>query len=100
MGTLRQIRSPLAEPASGTTKTLRIGGSRIQSLAYANGYLLGVSEVMPSGATTPEIHWFKLDVTDPGSPQLVIQGDISGDAIGAGVAVFNLRSRSTRTATC
>lgn len=48
----------------------------------------GVSEVKPSGATAPEIHWFKLDVSNPASPTVVLQGDISGASIGTGVAVF------------
>jgi hypothetical protein len=73
----------------GTSLTLDVGDSRIQSLAYANGYLWGVSEVKPSGATTPQILWFKLDVSNPAAPAVVLQGTISGAAIGTGVAVFN-----------
>jgi hypothetical protein len=73
----------------GTSLTLGVGDSRIQSLAYANGYLWGVSEVKPSGATTPQILWFKLNVSNPAAPVLVLQGTISGAAIGTGVAVFN-----------
>ncbi len=74
---------------AGTSLTLDAGNSRIESLTYANGYLWGVSEVMPSGATTPEIHWFKLNVANPASPTVAAQGDISGASIGSGVGVFN-----------
>jgi hypothetical protein len=73
----------------GTSLTLGVGDSRIQSLAYANGYLWGVSEVKPSGASAPQILWFKLNVSNPAAPVLVLQGVISGAAIGTGVAVFN-----------
>ena len=73
----------------GTSLTLDAGDSRVESLVYANGYLWGVSEVMPSGATAPEIHWFKLDVSNPAAPTIAAQGDISGASIGSGVGVFN-----------
>ena len=75
----------------GTSLTLGVGDgdARIQSLAYANGYLWGVSEVKPSGATAPQILWFKINVSNPAAPVLVLQGAISGAAIGTSVAVFN-----------
>jgi hypothetical protein len=77
----------------GTTKLLNVNDSRIQGLAYASSgghdYVYGVSEVMPSAGATPEIEWFKLDVTDPANPQIVMGDVISGASIGAGVAVFN-----------
>ena len=37
----------------------------------------------------PEVHWFKLDVSNPNAPTVVAQGDISGTAIGTNVATFN-----------
>ena len=55
---------------AGTSLTLDAGDSRIQSLAYSNGYLYGVSETMPIGASAPDVHWFKLDVSNPASPQI------------------------------
>jgi hypothetical protein len=73
----------------GTNVLLDAGDGKIQNLAYANGFLYGVSEVSPVGSSAPEIHWFKIDVSNPNSPVLAAQGDISGDAIGAGVAVFD-----------
>ncbi|MDI9850252.1 hypothetical protein QM467_19660, partial [Rhodoblastus sp. 17X3] len=76
----------------GTTKLLNINDSRIQGLAYASSgghdYVYGVSEVMPSAGAPAQIEWFKLDVTDPANPQIVMGGVISGASIGAGVAVF------------
>jgi hypothetical protein len=75
---------------AGTTLTLDAGDSHIQSLAYANGYLYGVSETMPVGASAPDVHWFKLDVSNPASPQIVAQGDLSGSLLGnANIALFN-----------
>ena len=73
----------------GTSVLLDAGNSRIQGVAYANGFIYGVSEVLPNDATTPEIHWFKMDVSNPASPRIVAEGDISGAAIGTNVAVFN-----------
>ncbi len=77
----------------GTTKLLNINDSRIQGLAYASSgghdYVYGVSEVRPSAGAIPEIEWFKLDVTDPANPQIVMGDVISGASIGSGVAVFN-----------
>jgi hypothetical protein len=35
------------------------------------------------------VHWFKIDVSNPNTPTLVAQGDISGAAIGTNVATFN-----------
>jgi hypothetical protein len=74
---------------AGTSLTLDVSDSRIESLAYANGYLWGVSEVMPSGSTTPAIHWFKLNVSNPAAPTIAAQGNISGASIGSGVGVCN-----------
>ena len=75
---------------AGTSLTLDVGDSRVQSLVYANGYLWGVSEVKPSGATATEIHWFKLNLSNPAAPTVAAQGDdISGASIGSGVGVFN-----------
>ena len=77
----------------GTTKTIDIGDSRIQSLAYASSgghnYIYGVSEAMPSAGSLAQIEWFKLDVTDPANPQYVNGNVITGASIGANVAVFN-----------
>ncbi|SED63550.1 hypothetical protein SAMN05519104_3975 [Rhizobiales bacterium GAS188] len=73
----------------GTSLLLDTGDGRIQNLAYANGFLYGVYEVMPVGSSLPEVHWFKMDVSNPNAPALVAQGDISGAAIGAGVATFD-----------
>ena len=77
----------------GTTNTLDIGNSRIQSLAYASSgghnYIYGVSEILPSVGSPVQIEWFKLDVTDPANPQYVIGNVITGASIGANVAVFN-----------
>ena len=74
---------------AGTSLTLDVSDSRIESLTYANGYLWGVSEVMPSGSTTPAIHWFKLNVSNPAAPTIAAQGNISGASIGSGVGVCN-----------
>ena len=75
---------------AGTSLTLDAGNSHIQSLAYANGYLYGVSETLPVGASAPDVHWFKLDVSNPASPQIVAQGDLSGSLLGnANIALFN-----------
>ncbi|WP_217578664.1 Ig-like domain-containing protein [Mesorhizobium sp. GbtcB19] len=73
----------------GTSVLLDAGDANIQNLAYSNGFLYGVSEVMPAGSSTPQVHWFKVDVTNPSSPALVAQGNISGAAIGSGVATFD-----------
>jgi hypothetical protein len=73
----------------GTNLLLDVGGTQLQGIAYANGFLYGVSEVRPVGSSAPEIHWFKIDVSNPGNPILVAQGDIPGTAIGANVAVFD-----------
>ncbi len=73
----------------GTSVLLDVGDGRIQNLAYANGFLYGVSEVMPVGSSVPQVHWFKIDVSNPSSPTLVAQGDVPGAAIGNGVATFN-----------
>ncbi|WP_195179097.1 S-layer family protein [Mesorhizobium sp. INR15] len=73
----------------GTSVLLNAGDANIQNLAYSNGFLYGVSEVMSAGSSTPQVHWFKIDVSNPGSPTLVAQGDIPGAAIGSGVATFD-----------
>ena len=73
----------------GTSVLLDAGDANIQNLAYSNGFLYGVSEVMPVGSGTPQVHWFKIDVSNPSSPTLVAQGDVPGAAIGAGVATFD-----------
>ena len=84
------IGGDYAAQQAGTSLTLDAGDARIESLAYANGYLYGVSETLPTGASAPEIHWFKLDVSNPASPQLVIQGDLSGSLLGdPNIALFN-----------
>ena len=45
---------------------------------------------MPVGASAPDVHWFKLDVSNPASPQIVAQGDLSGSLLGnANIALFN-----------
>jgi hypothetical protein len=77
------------QQGAGASLTLDAGDSRIESLTYANGYLWGVSEVMPSGSTAPEIHWFKLNVSNPAAPTIAAQGDISGASLGSGVGAFN-----------
>ena len=43
----------------------------------------------PVGSSVPLVHWFKIDVSNPSAPSLVAQGDVSGAAIGTGVATFN-----------
>ena len=43
----------------------------------------------PPGASVPDIHWFKIDVSNLNSPALVAQGDITGAAIGTNVATLN-----------
>jgi hypothetical protein len=73
----------------GTSVLLDAGDANIQNLAYSNGFLYGVSEVTPAGSSVPNVHWFKIDVSNPSSPTLVAQGDILGAAIGTGVATFD-----------
>jgi hypothetical protein len=73
----------------GTALLLDAGDKRIGNLVYANGFLYGVAEMMPIGSSVPEVHWFKLDVSNPNAPTVVAQGDISGAAIGTNVATFN-----------
>ena len=73
----------------GTTLLLDAGDKRIQNLVYSNGFLYGVSEEKPIGSSVPLVHWFKIDVSNPGSPALVAQGDISGASLGTNVATFN-----------
>jgi hypothetical protein len=73
----------------GTTLLLDAGDKRIQNLQYANGFLWGVCELKPIGSSVPLVHWFKIDVSNPNSPALVAQGDISGASLGTNVATFN-----------
>jgi hypothetical protein len=73
----------------GTSLLLNAYDARIGSLAYSNGFVYGVSEVQPAGASQPAIHWFKINVSNPNAPTLAAQGDITGAAIGSGVGVFN-----------
>jgi hypothetical protein len=73
----------------GTSLLLDAGDKRTRNLAYANGFLYGVTEMKPIGSSVPLVHWFKLDVSNPNAPTLAAQGDISGAAIGANVATFN-----------
>ncbi len=75
---------------AGTNLTLDAGDGHIQSLAYSNGFLYGVSETLPVGASAPVVHWFKLNVTNAASPQLVSQGDLSGATLGdPNISIFN-----------
>ncbi len=73
----------------GTSLLLDAGDKRIQNLAYANGFLYGVTEEKPIGSSVPLVHWFKIDISNPNSPTLVAQGDISGASLGSNVATFN-----------
>jgi hypothetical protein len=73
----------------GTSLLLDAGDKRTRSLVYANGFLYGVAEMKPTGSSVPEVHWFKIDVSNPNAPTLAAQGDISGAAIGTNVATFN-----------
>ncbi len=73
----------------GTSLLLDAGDKRTRNLAYANGFLYGVTEIKPIGSSVPAVHWFKIDVSNPNAPTLVAQGDITGAAIGTNVATFN-----------
>ncbi|WP_284310690.1 alkaline phosphatase family protein, partial [Labrys miyagiensis] len=73
----------------GTSLLLDAGDRRVQNLAYSNGFLYGVTEEKPIGSSVPLLHWFKVNVSNPNSPTLVAQGDISGASIGSNVATFN-----------
>ena len=73
----------------GTSHLLDAVDNRIGNIVYANGFLYGVAEMKPIGSSVPEVHWFKINVSNPNAPTLVAQGDISGAAIGANVATFN-----------
>jgi hypothetical protein len=73
----------------GTTLLLDAGDKRVQNLVYSNGFLYGVAEETPIGSSVPLVHWFKIDVSNPNSPTLVAQGDISGASLGTNVATFN-----------
>ncbi|MBN9581738.1 MAG: phosphoesterase [Afipia sp.] len=73
----------------GTKLLLDATDKRVQNIAYANGFLYGVTEEKPNGSSVPLVHWFKIDVSNPNSPTLAAQGDISGAALGSNVATFN-----------
>jgi hypothetical protein len=73
----------------GTSLLLDASDKRARSLVYANGFLYGVAEMKPIGSSVPEVHWFKIDVSNPNAPTLAAQGDISGAAIGSNVATFD-----------
>src|SRR5216683_609571 len=73
----------------GTSLLLDATDKRVQNLAYAGGFLWGVTEEKPIGSSVPLVHWFKIDVSNPNSPTLVAQGDISGASLGTNVATFN-----------
>jgi hypothetical protein len=73
----------------GTPLLLDASDKRIQNLAYSNGFLYGVTEERPIGSSVPQVHWFKIDVSNPNSPTLVAQGNISGASLGSNVATFN-----------
>jgi hypothetical protein len=73
----------------GTSLLLDAVDKRVQNLAYSNGFLYGVMEEKPIGSAVPLVHWVKIDVSNPNSPTLVAQGDISGTSIGSNVATFN-----------
>lgn len=73
----------------GTTLLLDAGDKRVQSLVYSNGYLYGLAEEKPAGSNVPLVHWFKIDVSNPNSPSLAAQGDISGASLGVDVSTFN-----------
>src|SRR5207253_1217855 len=72
----------------GSSVLLNVDDGRIGNLVYANGFLYGTNEILPIGSSIPNVHWFKIDVSNPVSPVLVAQGNISGAAIGTGVATF------------
>jgi hypothetical protein len=73
----------------GTTLLLDAGDKRVQSLVYSNGFLYGLAEQKPVGSNVPLVHWFKIDVSNPNSPSLAAQGDVSGASLGANVSTFN-----------
>ncbi len=73
----------------GTSLLLNAGDKRTRNLAYANGFLYGVTEIKPIGSSVPAVHWFKIDVSNPNAPIVVAEGDITGAAIGTNVATFN-----------
>ena len=73
----------------GTSLLLDAVDRRIASMVYANGYLYAVAEMKPSGSSVPLVHWFKIDVSNPNTPSLVAQGDISGAALGTNVGTFD-----------
>ncbi|WP_442755235.1 metallophosphoesterase [Methylocystis sp. JAN1] len=73
----------------GTAILIDAGDKRVASLAYSNKVLWGASTMTPPGSSAPLVHWFQVDVTNPGAPVLLGQGDVSGAAIGSNVATFN-----------
>src|SRR6266436_7184800 len=72
-----------------TSLLLDAGDKRIGNIVYANGFLYGVTEEKPIGSSVPLVHWFKIDISNPSSPTLVAQGDVSGASLGSNVATFN-----------
>jgi large repetitive protein len=70
----------------GSSLLLDAGQNAIANAVYANGYIYAVFEVVPPGASQPEVHWVKLSVSPNGADSLVAQGDIAGPA---GTAAFN-----------
>src|SRR5258708_7731117 len=73
----------------GTSLLLDAGDKRIGNIAYANGFLYGVTEEKPIGSSVPLVPWFGIDVSNPNSPPRVARGDISGAPLGSNVATFN-----------
>ncbi|WP_035973166.1 alkaline phosphatase family protein [Bradyrhizobium sp. WSM3983] len=73
----------------GTSLLLDAVDNRITSMVYANGYLYAVAEMRPSGSSVPLVHWLKIDVSNPNTPSLLAQGDISGASLGTNVGTFN-----------
>jgi hypothetical protein len=85
---------PYTAQQQGTSLLLNAGdmresGGSQSTILILNGDLWGVAEARPIGSSVPFVHWFEIDVSNPSSPALVAQGNISGTAIGAGVATFN-----------
>jgi hypothetical protein len=81
--------STFSAQQQGSSVVLNVDDGRIGNLVYVNGFLYGTNEIRPIGSSVPNVHWFKIDVSNPLNPALVAQGNISGAAIGTGVATFN-----------
>ena len=45
--------------------------------------------MLPTTSTVPELHWFKVDVSNVSAPQIVAQGDVSASSLGPNVATFD-----------